>query len=67
MPLPFKLEKDLKDQKPLYSYKDVVELVAWALVPLALREKFTLESFKDAYPDVWDHKMIDAATLISYS
>ena len=64
--LPYKLMKDLESTKPLYTYKDVIELVAWALVPPDIRGKVTVEEFVRQYPDVFDQKMIDADFLISY-
>jgi hypothetical protein len=65
--LPYKLEKALNSENLLYSYKDVVELVAFALIPEKSRKDLTIDSFKAQYPDVFDHKMIDADQLISYS
>ena len=64
--LPFHLEKQLKSDTKLYTYKDVVELVAFALTPGRL-EGDTIESFQSKYPDIFDHKMIEAHRLISYS
>lgn len=65
--LPYKLEKQLESTDLLYSYKDVVELVAFALIAPKVREGETIESLKDKYPDVFDMKIIAAHDLISYS
>lgn len=65
--LPYRLEKSLRTDTMLYSYKDVVELVAWALIPDKSRENYSIDSFKENYPDVFDQKMVEADRLISSS
>lgn len=64
--LPFSLRKQLESTTRLYTYKDVVELVAFALTPSRLYGD-TIESFQAKYPDVFDMKIIEADRLISYS
>jgi hypothetical protein len=65
--IPYNLQKQLDNSNPLYSYKDVVELVAFALIPERTRENYTIGTFQENFPDVFDTKMIEADHLISYS
>lgn len=65
--LPYKLEKALASPNKLYTYKEVVELVAWALLPIEARNNHNIEDFKKKYPDVFDHKIIEADRIISYA
>lgn len=65
--LPFKLQKQMQGTTPLYTYREVVELVAFALIDRNSREDGPIESFKDKYPDVFDQKCIEADRMISIS
>ena len=65
--LPFRLQKQLASDNKLYTYKDVVELVAFALIPESSRESTNIDAFKEKYLDVFENKMITADRLISYS
>lgn len=66
MSLPFDIAKSMKSETRLYTYKDVIELVAFALIK-DKAEGETIESFQTKYPDVFDLKIIEAHRLISYS
>lgn len=65
MPLPLSLEKSLKSEGKFYTYKELCYLVAWGCVHLAIREKMTPDEYIEAYPDIWNLKLIEADNLIS--
>lgn len=65
--LPFDLERQMNKDTLLYTFKDVLELMAWASIPEDTREGYTIESFKETYPDVFDGKIIIANRILSYS
>lgn len=65
--LPYNLEKQMKNPTKLYSYGEVVELVAWALVNPLLRNESNIDKYKEQHPDIFDQKCIEADRLISYA
>lgn len=65
--LPHNLKVSIESTTKLYTYGDVAQLVAFALIPANVREGRTIEYFKERYPDVFDQKIIDADRLISFS
>jgi hypothetical protein len=65
MTLSFRLEKDLKSEVKYYTNKELCYLVAWGLVPLDIRDKMTPDQYIEAYPDVWDGKLVAADHLIT--
>jgi len=62
--LPFDLEKQMEKGTLLYTFKDMLELMAWASLPEDTREGYTIEYFKETYPDVFDKKIIEANRIL---
>jgi len=62
--LPFDLEKNMNKDTKLYTFRDVLELMAWASISEDARESYTIDTFKETYPDVFDKKIIEANRIL---
>ena len=54
-------------EPPLYTYTEVLELMAFAALPEATREKYTIDTFKTTFPDVFNGKKALAERILQHA